>query len=1052
MLEHSYPGTLAHQDDDDFEPIRTAEMGFVPTSSTASGTERSVSNLLSILVAIRLQGSYAATAFTDPVRDLALINSLLSCEGTRYIQLGGIITQAVAGGRLRITNKACEGILDSIEEVYSTYMYLRNEDLTIFALEFLSCTLPLWLTPDFGTELEEHAMRIAQWLVGRFLRDDVSSWRTRLAVLRFLDEYLDYDGSFTLWTRVANDSNTATQASTDKLRAGPLELIANGLVDRDARARIRAATSTAGLYYLDALSPEHHFSFYIATMQKQPRQPVLWDSFLTDMLWKLNCLVTSSAVRHAALYHLYEIPLEGAAFNQHLRSGFNAAASRLGLNGIRSIFEAYAAVTATTLISNGQSIGALPPQLCGFTDRSEMLASVLEVMAPILLAEHKLNPLLALCQDLNVSLADEVLRFFYIATARTLALHASELEAAGAKTIPRPISDALKAWPMPKKSDKLLDILSRDAASIAAKLFDLLSPHSTTSEITGALATSLGSEQADLFAVLTEQVETAPADPDLVGPGYGAAEILQALQFLRGTYPETSAAEIALNSLTALFASLHAAFINSERSRLMKAIALIVAALSTDLSPPILQMLLNEAIFCLKHGDIAGPALALIKWAMDKAAEDKKSWPEMNSLVLRLGEAQANVPLTLRDNFTAWLADAVDTWTKSTSIRPGLDAAAVLWPKDLRKMLKQPSGASFTSVTESATRSPTPTQATALCLQLRDATQAASQDGQNPETFGTEAFWRLKASFTEEGLTDDGARAFVDLLAAVNGEVHPTESSCVTENPAISKDLVSRINKDPRAIRAAVVLSILPGCSSDDYGTRAVTYRMLSNMRSELDDMFRSGTLLAEAGPALALLRPPVPTPPQWRDVPELDRLLDDEGWLKKVADPSAWTEELCKLLCRVAASSEPIFGHLSPILDRLDAARRLLPLATQALLSLPKDRSRGKPYREVLSAYFTNALNAHHAHDDVLSAVISTVLHLRHYQPARNSDALAYEQWLDIDRVLLSRAAIKTGAYASALLFLETARSEDNKQVDIFDNKVQDVSVARVPVRTSGI
>ncbi len=538
-----------------------------------------------------------------------------------------------------------------------------------------------------------------------------------------------------------------------------------------------------------------------------------------------------------------------------------------------------------------------------------MLSSVLKVMAPILLAEHKLNPLLALCQDLNVSLADEVLRFFYAATARILALHAGGLDAPGAKTIPRPITDALKAWPVPKKSEKLLEILSRDAASVAAELFGLLSPHATTNEIADALATTIGTEQSDLFAVLAESIETSPADPDLVSPAYRAAEILQALRFLRAAYPEASAAEIAMNSLTALFASLHAAFVSSERSRLVKAIALVVSTFSTDLAPPILQMLLSESIFCLKEGDVAGPALAIVKWTMNKAADDKKTWPEIDNLLLRLGDAQATVPAGLRESLNAWLSVALDTWTKSSNMRSGLDAAAVLWPKDLRKLLKQPSVASLASVMELATRSlPTPTQATALCLQLRDARHSASQNSKDSETFSTEAFWRLKASFTEEGLTDDGSRAFLDLLAAVNGEVHPTEASCVAENPAISKDLISRINKDPRAVRAAVVLSILPGYRSDDHDVRATTYRMLSNMRSELEDMLRSGTLLADAGPALALLRPPAPRAPWPEDSSDLDHLLDDERWLRKTENPSAWAKDLCKLLCRVASATEPVF------------------------------------------------------------------------------------------------------------------------------------------------
>ncbi len=153
-------------------------------------------------------------------------------------------------------------------------------------------------------------------------------------------------------------------------------------------------------------------------------------------------------------------------------------------------------------------------------------------------------------------------------------------------------------------------------------------------------------------------------------------------------------------------------------------------------------------------------------------------------------------------------------------MRSGLDAAAVLWPKDLRKLLKQPSVASLASVMELATRSlPTPTQATALCLQLRDARHAASQNSKDSETFSTEAFWRLKASFTEEGLTDDGSRAFGPPCSRQWGGSPDRGIVCGGESGNI-EDLISRINKDPRAVRAAVVLSILPGYRSDDHDVR----------------------------------------------------------------------------------------------------------------------------------------------------------------------------------------------------------------------------------------
>ena len=53
----------------------------------------------------------------------------------------------------------------------------------------------------------------------------------------------------------------------------------------------------------------------------------------------------------------------------------------------------------------------------------------------------------------------------------------------------------------------------------------------------------------------------------------------------------------------------------------------------------------------------------------------------------------------------------------------------------------------------------------------------------------------------------------------------------------------------------------------------------------------------------------------------------------------------------------------------------------------------------------------------------------------------MAFNSWLEIDPVLLSEAAIKCGAYATAMLFLEILKDVSDDQVDLLDPRIQNVS-----------
>ena len=76
------------------------------------------------------------------------------------------------------------------------------------------------------------------------------------------------------------------------------------------------------------------------------------------------------------------------------------------------------------------------------------------------------------------------------------------------------------------------------------------------------------------------------------------------------------------------------------------------------------------------------------------------------------------------------------------------------------------------------------------------------------------------------------------------------------------------------------------------------------------------------------------------------------------------------------------------------------------------------------------------------MEIIIKIVLHLRGFAPAFRTGVLAFNRWLEIDSVLLSEAAIKCGAFASALMFLEMKHDDDAQRLDLLDPRVQKVSL----------
>jgi ataxia telangiectasia mutated family protein len=241
-------------------------------------------------------------------------------------------------------------------------------------LTFMTGSAPVWLaTNTVKEELGSRMVHLARFFHAKAVRSQLPSWRVRLALVIFIDEYLDYEPDQSTWTTAdadAMDTGDADILATD--------IVAGALVDPDIRLRFRAATSTAGILYLSSIPIDQHVPFYHDTVVLLPREIKHWDSFVTDILWKLNCCITSPQLRAATIYHLYEVPPATAEFNNHLQTGLETVSIRLGLSGIAPLCLAHAPLIISSQICGSQSPMRVPHRLYGFGTRKAFAITALE--------------------------------------------------------------------------------------------------------------------------------------------------------------------------------------------------------------------------------------------------------------------------------------------------------------------------------------------------------------------------------------------------------------------------------------------------------------------------------------------------------------------------------------------------------------------------------------------------------------------------------------------------------------------------------------------------
>lgn len=1042
-------------DDDDFGPIINADTDAMPQSLEAKEAQRSTSALLKTLVDIRLRGPLLASPDHRPSKDVGLVNTLTTSDGSRFAQLGLGICDAIMEGSLRITVDIVDAVLTEISDRLTTYAFKRDSELLRFAIVFLSRTLPIWLSPESG--LAEHAIDIAKSLVRGASAGNMASWQGRLQLLAFIDEYLDYDPNCGAWLHMSETEEADVVMGGTQDELGPLKYLLDATADLDSRVRFRAVSSSSAVHYIPDMPNARKAAMYTELVAAQSTMEYTWDHYLTNLLFKLNTCIASAYLRSTTIFHLYEVADTHAHFISHLQFGLNAVAHRLGLDSLQTLYRADASLVVEAQLRFDQLPMGVPPALYGCASRKEFATLCLQAVGPMLLSTPEprhLTFFTALCEAAAVPEAQARMR--HLPAAASIAVVnaiANSADASDMVVAEQVAAHALTTLPRPEKT-QLSSFLASKAEYIVTQLIATVDLSLTNDDIS-LLLDSHGPTAGETFIRLTAyDTENHGGAPPVLQPSASAFDVLQALSFFRGAFKKMSSRRLVFEALLRLFYTVNNSYLVNEQRRYLRALALLASIYPAEfLNPTILQLFLRNTIELLVLDDIARYALSFLEWGFEQLASSRESPSDLTDLLINLGSSyaqlQGNPNLSnVAARLDEWVASKAKSWTNSDSILPSLTAAVTFWPAHWTEHFHL-GPARFGAVAEIA-ELPHIRNPLALCQRLlatAKANTSMGSTGENADLFLSSTFWHIKEALSTSQWTHDGAMAFLNLLYLTKGEVHAPSL------PAI-QGLMGRTNladvskmysgKPEVAVRVAVLDKIMEQTNSDNYRLRTTAFEVLQTAFPIIKSTEKG--LPAYLHDLVAFLVPSTLVPSAQDS--KIDVLIDESsGWVFKSRSHDVWARELALLLSALAAQEDQFYSCLQPLLNTQgSAAVELLPFLVQAVLTSSTEEQPDATTNRatVLSDYFSQVLQYPTASMQTVEAIIQIILHLRHFKPPYGSGELSYDHWLNIDALVLSEAAGRCGAFASSLLFLEMADDRDEEpgaSIQLSNARVQKVS-----------
>jgi ataxia telangiectasia mutated family protein len=768
-------------------------------------------------------------------------------------------------------------------------------------------------------------------------------------------------------------------------------------------------------------------------------------------------MIASSTIRHAPYWHLIEIDFHSSRYSRHLLAVLTNVSQRMGLQRYSELFEAYASQIGFSIRQAKQESLRLSPELVGYPTRKAYSEASFASFSPVYLstegssadALHGRNLFINHCKAMDISGTEGILRCFGVIVGRIVVAWTDrnldqEDPSDGAEKL---IATTLGAFDLKGLIKEHLDqygdeIITAILRALGEQDFQEDGPIITAIRRVGDMESCWSRDASSVFQRLCRYRrinDFGVHEP--TKPAFGSRTILLALAWAK---QRTQAGEVSTtyHILHQLFADMQNMRLVNEQLRILNALTLWVSCHHeqfTDLT--LLETLLVGGTRIMSHVELATGAQSLLSWAFELYRQVETVLPAFPHVLLSISgiihsycSSVEKATKEKGDILIQWVHGELLQLCQEHDIKEQiLQKVLPAWPFELDKDLSVMLELLPRHIAEILEDS----RLTANMFHVvRSMRALAEEDPDYANQFSKSDFWRLKDSIPPANqLQVQDVHSLAELLVRVQGQI--------VSNPIFNHNSqsirfrhlqISKVEKESRAQTVASlthkpIVSFLRSKLSDPSGKMARstydTIRHLISVVRPSDENFN--TWASEHRQELCYLSA-FPRHSSASSPAQLNDLKEKTDYLTTISDFDSWVTKLAGLLCNVVASEDPFFTSLVPYVNHQPSvAEDILPVLIHAILLGHYHGKEKSKTRVVLSEYLTSVVQADAACEATIQAVVDIVMHLRYFNIPNSSHPLSYNLWLEMDFTVLVRAALRCGAYTTALLFLEL-RAEHNE------------------------
>ena len=775
----------------------------------------------------------------------------------------------------------------------------------------------------------------------------------------------------------------------------------------------------------------------------------------TRFITLANLAIIHSECRRGAYWHLLSVSFYNPKYTSYLHAVLVSVASRLGMDSLGELFESHAAQIAVQVRRIDQDLLTLPASLLGFRDRKECVDKTFSKVLPcMLLARDPSTTRSPLkdqyfenyCRSVSLDPVDTLSKCFadlvglrIVFTYDSFGTQDPALQDGQADAMMQWIQLCLQDCGV----DKSFFFLHGDriAAAILKCLWD--HDYSLGGRIEADLDEAKGADAVKTFRDLMryrtrEDFPMHQPSP----PGIGTRQTLHSMFWL-GTQNKAvyGKAEMTYHILHQLFATINATPMVNEQLRLLHGMAVWISIASDHFNDAVLRRsLLMNSIHLLAQIDLARVAQSILGWVFTKYRGPSQIHLRVDSenidtALMRISTIASDYE-TSTDSYTSKVGTELLDWVESEIIslhscpplRSAVLTALTLWPRQL----VGPIATLAANLSEARHLTRLLRQEDRLQGKFRLARQFVVLPNYSKESFSRDHFWALKQCIpTGVHLREEDIEAFLELLYTSGGvlegvrprHLNDGDNFLARHRHTNSLELKARLP----AIKALVIDIVQSRLSSSDPRSCQMAYSILRQLLhskclrvAEANAVKKGQELLFISNRALEPGIRPSRSLVEMKRGPFLDVAQSYDCWIKNTV----------LLLADVLAATDLFWAQLADFIQADSSfARELFPILVHQILET-------KPESRVpISSAFQTVLESETSSATCQKAIVDTVLHLRWFQ---SHGPLGHDKWLALDYTLLSRAAIRCGAYTTAVMFTELAHEHTRVMNDAWSQDVE--------------